>query len=42
MRQLKDKFISYIKNEKNFSQNTVIAYENDLEAFLTFLEKKGL
>ena len=40
MRQLKDKFLSYIKNEKNYSANTVAAYTNDLDAFIAFLDKK--
>ena len=40
MRQLKNKFLSYIKDEKNYSNNTILAYTNDLDEFIAFLDKK--
>ena len=36
MLELFDSFISYIKIEKNFSDNTVISYKKDLEQFTDF------
>ncbi len=35
-----NEFIDYIVNEKNYSENTVIAYKNDLLEFYEFLYKK--
>lgn len=32
-----DSFVSYIKNEKRYSLNTVVAYFNDLNQFLAFI-----
>ncbi len=40
MRQLKNKFLSYITNERNYSANTAAAYSGDLDEFIRFLEKK--
>ena len=34
-----DKFIQYIKFEKRYSPHTVLAYQNDLEQFLLFLNQ---
>jgi len=36
----KEKFLSYIKNEKRYSKNTVIAYGKDLDQFLEFIYRK--
>jgi integrase/recombinase XerC len=35
--EMVDSFLSYLKNEKRLSSHTVIAYENDLSQFSTFL-----
>ena len=29
-------FLSYLKNEKRYSPHTIIAYENDLDQFISF------
>lgn len=34
-----DKFSNYLKNERNFSHNTIISYRKDVEQFLFFLKK---
>ncbi len=36
----KERFLSYIKNEKRYSKNTVIAYGKDLDQFLEFICRK--
>lgn len=36
----KELFLQYIKNEKNFSKNTLIAYRNDLSQFHDYLNRK--
>jgi integrase/recombinase XerC len=36
----KERFLSYIKNEKRYSKNTVIAYGKDLDQFLEFIYRK--
>ena len=33
-------FLRYLKQERNFTENTLSSYQNDLEAFERFLEKK--
>lgn len=38
MQLIKDKFLNYIQFEKRYSQNTFIAYKNDLEKFFEFIE----
>ncbi len=40
-RFLKD-FLSYLKNERGFSEHTLRAYEKDLTEFLTFIEREPL
>ncbi|MFH1825384.1 MAG: tyrosine recombinase XerC [Candidatus Firestonebacteria bacterium] len=35
-------FFKYIKIEKNFSENTIISYENDLKQFFNFVLKKEI
>jgi integrase/recombinase XerC len=37
-----DKFINYLRIEKNVSRHTIINYTQDLKDFSVFLEKKGL
>jgi integrase/recombinase XerC len=32
-------FLDYLKFEKRYSAHTVIAYQNDLQDFLNFLDK---
>ncbi|WP_124071229.1 tyrosine recombinase XerC [Filibacter tadaridae] len=39
---VRDEYISYVRLEKNYSVYTVLEYENDVEAFLSFLEGEGL
>jgi integrase/recombinase XerD len=36
------KFLKYLEVEKGFSQNTISAYENDLNQFTGFLEESGI
>jgi len=40
----KDKldFIKYLKYERNFSENTIVSYDNDLKNYFTFLETKNI
>lgn len=33
-------FLDYLKNEKRYSNNTIIAYEKDLEDYINFLENE--
>jgi len=35
------KFLNYLKVEKGFSQNTILAYQNDLNQFTGFLEESA-
>ena len=37
MDRLKEEFIDYIADEKNYSEHTVEAYTKDLDQFLLFL-----
>ena len=41
LRQI-DKFINYLKVEKNASAHTITNYKIDLDSFSTFLEEKGI
>jgi integrase/recombinase XerC len=34
------KFLDYIKTERNFAENTIISYKNDLTQFFDFMNKK--
>ena len=36
-----EKFYNYISSEKGYSQNTLMAYSNDLKLFANYLEKKN-
>ena len=36
------KFIDYLKNERNYSNNTIISYENDLNEFISIYEEDVL
>jgi len=38
----KDEFLNYLQNERNFSQNTIQSYFNDLGQFFSFLEKDSI
>jgi integrase/recombinase XerD len=42
MEALLDKFLDYISLERGLSTNTRIAYSNDLQKFIRFLEKKQI
>lgn len=37
-----DEFISYLKYEKNYSNNTIIAYENNIRNFLSYCKIKNV
>lgn len=37
-----EKFIKYLKEQKNYSKNTIINYEEDLYFLKTYLEKEGI
>jgi integrase/recombinase XerD len=41
MRQEVDAFLDYLGREKGFSQNTIEAYQNDLDQLVRFLEEYG-
>jgi len=34
-----DKFLSYLRFERNFSKHTILSYQNDLEQFTAFLKR---
>tara|TARA_B100001029_G_C14996281_1_gene415226 strand:+ start:142 stop:1011 length:870 start_codon:yes stop_codon:yes gene_type:complete len=38
----KEEFLNYLQNERNFSQNTIRSYFNDLNQFFYFLEKDAV
>ena len=38
----KDEFLNYLKNERNFSPNTIQSYFNDLEQFFSFIKKESI
>jgi len=35
-----DRFLDYLKNERRYSNNTIIAYKNDIENYMEFLERE--
>lgn len=39
---VRDEYISYVRLEKNYSANTVLEYENDVNEFLAFLQIEGI
>ncbi|MER2088123.1 tyrosine recombinase XerC [Sporosarcina sp. JAI121] len=39
---VRDEYISYVRLEKNYSFYTVLEYEKDVDAFLSFLEVEGI
>ena len=39
MKQRITSFLSYLKNEKKASENTILSYGRDLKEFVSFLEK---
>tara|TARA_Y100001970_G_scaffold10702_1_gene12590 strand:+ start:1635 stop:2012 length:378 start_codon:yes stop_codon:yes gene_type:complete len=45
LKNLQSDFLSYLKNERGFSQNTIKSYDNDLKIFVgycsTFFQKKN-
>jgi|YNPNPStandDraft_1061719.scaffolds.fasta_scaffold28522_2 integrase/recombinase XerD len=41
MRQQVDDFLNSLREEKGYSNNTIVAYRNDLEQFAQFLTKAG-
>lgn len=42
MKEIINKFLDYIKYEKNYSNNTIIGYQNHLELFINFLNNKNI
>ncbi len=41
MRQVIDNFLNYLTVEKGFSQNTIVAYRNDLNQLASFIEEEA-
>ena len=37
-----DEFLDYLKYQKNYSQYTVLSYQNDIEEFLEYVEREAL
>ena len=37
-----DKFLDYLKYERNYSNNTIIAYENNIRGFLSYCKIKNV
>ena len=42
MQEQKSRFLGHIKNEKNYSENTVVNYSRDLDQFSVFLKDREL
>ncbi|MBN2571108.1 MAG: site-specific tyrosine recombinase XerD [Ignavibacteriales bacterium] len=42
MLEFLNEYISYIKLEKNLSENTLAAYSNDIRKFIRFIDSKGI
>ena len=46
LKNLQSEFLSYLKNERGFSQNTIKSYDNDLKTFVeycsSFLQQKNI
>lgn len=42
MKELIDSFLSYLSVERGLSKNTIISYREDLNAYLDFIEKRGI
>lgn len=42
MSELLDKFIDYLEYERNYSHNTVIAYENNINKFIEYLNEQKI
>ena len=40
MKQLEE-YLSYLKEQKNYSENTIDSYKRDIEMFLTFIKDEG-
>jgi len=37
-----EKFLKYLKYEKNYSEHTIIGYENHINLFYKFIKSKGI
>ena len=37
-----DKFLDFLKYEKNYSENTIIGYSNHLQLFVSFLNDNNI
>ena len=42
MREQLLSFLEYIKEEKNFSDNTVVSYKHDIENFMDYINDMGI
>ena len=42
MREQLLSFLEYIKEEKNFSDNTVVSYKHDIESFMEYINNIGI
>ena len=40
--RLKNRFLDFLRHQRNYSQHTIVNYEKDLRYFLEFLEERGL
>ena len=40
MKQLEE-YLIYLKNQKNYSENTIDSYKRDIEMFFTFIKDEG-
>ena len=41
MKEAIDRFINYLRVEKGFSDNTILAYKNDLSQLVSFVETEA-
>ncbi len=37
-----EKFLDYLRYQRNYSENTITNYQNDIEEFLVFINKEGI
>ncbi len=42
MKKWLEQFVTYLKKERGLAQNTIIAYESDLQNFFVFLQEKSI
>jgi len=39
---IRDEYITYVRLERNYSSYTVLEYEKDVDAFLSFIDVEGI